>query len=339
MAQFNSNNYSIVVDAMGGDFAPEEIIKGSIEARESFRVKIKLVGNKDKIKKVAASRQLNLNGIEIVPSFQEVSMNEFPSEVLKKKRNSSIFIGSEVASKGQGKAFLSAGNTGAVMACSLFNMKRIENLLRPAIAVVIPLLDKKFVLIDAGANADCKPQYLKQFAIMGKIYSENILGVDNPRVGLLNIGEEEKKGSELVVESYRLLKSYAKINFVGNVEGGELFDGAADVVVCDGFVGNVILKSTEGMANFFFGEVKQILTSDILAKLSALKLRSSFTAMKKRFDYEEYGGAQLLGLNGLVIISHGSSKSKAIKNAIKVAIEGLKKNIISKIDEEINNIN
>ena len=152
MAQFNSNNYSIVVDAMGGDFAPEEIIKGSIEARESFRVKIKLVGNKDKIKKVAASRQLNLNGIEIVPSFQEVSMNEFPSEVLKKKRNSSIFIGSEVASKGQGKAFLSAGNTGAVMACSLFNMKRIENLLRPAIAVVIPLLDKKFVLIDAGAN-------------------------------------------------------------------------------------------------------------------------------------------------------------------------------------------
>lgn len=339
MAQFNSNNYSIVIDAMGGDFAPEEIIKGSIEAREAFRVKIKLVGNKDKIKTVAASSQLNLDGIEIVPSSQEVSMNESPSEIIKKKRNSSIFIGLELASMGQGNAFLSAGNTGAVMACSLFNMKRIENVLRPAIAVVIPLSDRKFVLIDAGANADCKPQYLKQFAIMGKIYSENILGIDNPRVALVNIGEEEKKGSELVVESYRLLKSYPKINFIGNIEGRELFEGAADVVVCDGFVGNVILKSIEGLANFFFGEIKQILTSGILAKLSALGLRNSFTMMKKRFDYEEYGGAQLLGLNGLVIISHGSSKSRAIKNAIKAAIEGLKTNIIRKINEEINNIN
>lgn len=339
MAQFNSNNYSIVIDAMGGDFAPEEIIKGSIEAREAFRVKIKLVGNKDKIKTVAASSQLNLDGIEIVPSSQEVSMNESPSEIIKKKRNSSIFIGSELASMGQGNAFLSAGNTGAVMACSLFNMKRIENVLRPAIAVVIPLSNRKFVLIDAGANADCKPQYLKQFAIMGKIYSENILGIDNPRVALVNIGEEEKKGSELVIESYRLLKSYPKINFIGNIEGRELFEGAADVVVCDGFVGNVILKSIEGLANFFFGEIKQILTSGILAKLSALGLRNSFTMMKKRFDYEEYGGAQLLGLNGLVIISHGSSKSRAIKNAIKVAIEGLKTNIIRKINEEINNMN
>lgn len=339
MAQFNSNNYSIVIDAMGGDFAPEEIIKGSIEAREAFRVKIKLVGNKDKIKTVAASSQLNLDGIEIVPSSQEVSMNESPSEIIKKKRNSSIFIGLELASMGQGNAFLSAGNTGAVMACSLFNMKRIENVLRPAIAVVIPLSNRKFVLIDAGANADCKPQYLKQFAIMGKIYSENILGIDNPRVALVNIGEEEKKGSELVVESYRLLKSYPKINFIGNIEGRELFEGAADVVVCDGFVGNVILKSVEGLANFFFGEIKQILTSSILAKLSALGLRNSFTMMKKRFDYEEYGGAQLLGLNGLVIISHGSSKSRAIKNAIKVAIEGLKTNITRKINEEINNIN
>lgn len=339
MAQFNSNNYSIVIDAMGGDFAPEEIVKGSIEARAAFQVKIKLVGNKDKIKTVAAASQLNLDGIEIVPSFQEVSMNESASEILKKKRNSSIFIGSELASRGQGDAFLSAGNTGAVMACSLFNMKRIENVLRPAIAVVIPLSDRKFVLIDAGANADCKPQYLKQFAIMGKIYSENILGIDNPRVALVNIGEEEKKGSELVVESYRLLKSCPKINFIGNIEGRELFEGAADVVVCDGFVGNVILKSLEGLANFFFGEIKQILTSGILAKLSALGLKSSFTTMKKKFDYEEYGGAQLLGLNGLVIISHGSSKSRAIKNAIKVAVEGLKTNLTSKINEEINNIN
>ncbi len=339
MVQFNSNGYSIIVDAMGGDFAPEEIVKGSIEATAAFGIKIKLVGSMDKIKGVAASSQLDLNSIEIIPSSQEVSMNESPSEVLKKKKNSSIFIGSQLVSQGRGNAFISAGNTGAVMACSLFNIKRIENVHRPAIATVIPLIDKKFVLIDAGANADCKPQYLEQFAIMGKIYSENILGVENPRVALINIGEEEKKGSELAVESYKLLKDCPKINFIGNIEGRELFEGEADVAVCDGFVGNVILKLIEGMANFFFGEIKQVLTSSILAKISALGIKSSLIKMKKKFDYEEYGGAQLLGLNGLVIISHGSSKSRAIKNAIKAAMEGLKINLTSKINEEISNAN
>ena len=339
MAEFNSNNYSIIIDAMGGDFAPEEIIKGSVEARKDFGVEIKLVGSMDKIKKAAASSLLDLDGIEIIPSSQEVSMYEFPSEVLKKKKNSSIFIGSQLVSQGRGNVFISAGNTGAVMACSLFNMKRIENIYRPAIAVVIPLRDKKFVLIDAGANADCKPLYLKQFAIMGKIYSENILGVKNPKVALVNIGEEEKKGNELAVESYKLLKNYPGINFIGNVEGRELFEGKTDVAVCDGFVGNVMLKLIEGMADFFFREIRQILTSSIIAKLSAIGIKGFLLEMKKKFDYEEYGGAQLLGLNGLVIISHGSSKSKAIKNAVKVAMESLKNNLISKISEEINNIN
>lgn len=339
MVQCGSNNYSIIIDAMGGDFAPEEIVKGSIEAAAAFGIKIKLVGSVNKIKEAAASCQLNLDGIEIIPSSQEVSMSESPSEVLRKKKNSSIFIGSQLVSQGGGNAFISAGNTGAVMACSLFNIKRIENVKRPAIAVVIPLSDKKFVLVDAGANTDCKPQYLVQFAIMGKIYSENILGIKNPRVALINIGEEEKKGSELVVESYKLLKGYPKINFIGNVEGRELFEGKADVVVCDGFVGNVILKSIEGLVNFFFREIKQVLTSNMMAKLSALGIKKSFIRMKKKFDYEEYGGAQLLGLNGMVIISHGSSKSKAIKNAVKVAMEGLKTNLTIKINEEINNIN
>lgn len=339
MVQFNSNDYSIIVDAMGGDFAPEEVVRGSVEAAAAFGIKIKLVGNIDRIKEVAASNQLDLDGIEIIPSSQEVSMNESPSEVLKKKKNSSIFIGSQLVSQGKGDAFISAGNTGAVMACSLFNMRRIENVHRPAIATVIPLMDKKFVLIDSGANADCKPQYLEQFAVMGKIYSENILGVKNPKVALINIGEEEKKGSELVVESYKLLKDYPKINFIGNIEGRELFDGKTDVAVCDGFVGNVILKLIEGMANFFFGEIKQVLTSSILAKFSALGIKSSLIRMKERFDYEEYGGAQLLGLNGLIIISHGSSKSRAIKNAVKAAIEGLKINLTSRINEEISNAN
>jgi glycerol-3-phosphate acyltransferase PlsX len=336
MAEFDLSDHTVVIDAMGGDFAPEEIIKGAVEAKDTLGIQIKLVGSINKIKKAADLSGLDLEGIDIIGSTQEVSMNESPSEVLRKKRNSSIFIGSQLVSKTGRSAFLSAGNTGAVMACSLFNIKRIENIARPAIAVVVPLSDKKFVLIDAGANADCKPHYLLQFAIMGKIYSENILGTDNPGVALVNIGEEEKKGSELAVESYRLLKNYSNINFLGNIEGRELFDGGADVAVCDGFVGNVILKSIEGLANLFFKEIKRVLAAGLISKLSALGLKSSFIKMKKKFDYEEYGGAQLLGLKELVIISHGSSKARATKNAIKVAVEGLKTNLTEKIGKEIN---
>ena len=336
MVKSDSNENTVVIDAMGGDFAPLEIVRGAVEAKHIYGAEIRLVGSRQKIKAAAAESQLDLDGIEIVESSQEVSMNESPSEVLRKKRNSSIYIGSQVVSGNRGSVFLSAGNTGAVMACSLFNIKRIENIARPAIAVVVPLSDKKFILIDAGANADCKPYYLAQFAIMGKVYSENILGINNPRVGLVNIGEEEKKGSELAVESHKLLKSYSNINFIGNIEGREMFDGVVDVAVCDGFVGNVILKSIEGLANLFFREIKQVLTSNIISKLSALGLKSSFIKMKKKFDYEEYGGAQLLGLKKLVIISHGSSKARAIKNAIKVAAEGLKTNLTAKISKEIN---
>lgn len=339
MAQFNSGCHSIVIDAMGGDYAPEEIIKGSFEAKETFGAKIKLVGNVDKIKETAESYHINLDGMEIIAAPEEVRMDESPSDVLRKKKNSSIFIGTKLASDRGVNAFISAGNTGAVMACSLFNIKRIEGVARPAIAVVIPLRDKKFVLLDAGANADCKPLYLKQFAIMGKIYSEAIIGVKNPKVALINIGEEEKKGNELTVESHRMLKDFKGINFVGNVEGRELFEGSVDVAVCDGFVGNVMLKLIEGMAGFLFGEIKQILTSSILAKVSALGIKSSLVKMKEKFDYEEYGGAQLLGLNGPVIISHGSSKSKAIKNAIKVASDSLEVDIITRIRKEINKIN
>lgn len=336
MADFNSNSPTVVIDAMGGDFAPEEIVRGAVEANRDFKVEIKMVGDIGKIKAVADRNKLNLDGIEIVESSQEVTMNESPSEVLRKKKNSSIFIGSQLVSGKNGSAFLSAGNTGAVMACSLFNIKRIENIARPAIAVVVPLSDKKFILIDAGANADCKPHYLVQFAIMGKVYSENILGVTNPRVALVNIGEEEKKGSELAVESHKLLKGCSNINFIGNIEGREMFNGGTDVAVCDGFVGNVILKLIEGVADLFFKEIKQVFTASLINKLSALVLKNSFTGIKKKFDYEEYGGAQLLGLKELVIISHGRSKARATRNAIRVAMEGLKTNLISKISEEIN---
>ena len=332
----SQRKYSIIVDAMGGDFAPEEIIKGSSTAASALGVKIILVGNKEKIKKVAADSNLSLDEIEIVNSVQNIEMNDSPSEVVKNKRKSSIYIGTQILSQRKDSAFLSAGNTGAVMACSLFNLKRIEGILRPAIAIVIPLAEKNVVLIDAGANIDCKPQYLRQFAIMGKVYSENIIGTSNPCVGLINVGEEEKKGSKVVIEAFRILKD-SNINFIGNVEGRDIFEGKADVVVCDGFVGNIILKSIEGIVNLFFSEIKNVLTNNIITRLSALGLKKSFISMKKKFDYEEYGGAQLLGVEGIVIISHGSSKAKAISNAIRVAIGGVRKNLVDKIKSEIKN--
>lgn len=330
-----SNRYPIIVDAMGGDFAPLEIIKGALEASAMHSAEVKLIGDKDSIRKAADSGRLDITGLEISPSTQEVGMNESPSDVLKNKKGSSIYIGSQLVGQGNGSAFLSAGNTGAVMACSLFNIKRIKGVFRPAIAAVIPLADSRFVLIDAGANADCKPIYLAQFALMGKVYSENILGVKDPKVGIVNIGGEEKKGSELAIEAHKMLKDIKRLDFVGNIEGREMFEGSADVVVTDGFTGNVILKVLEGLAKMFFGEVKSALTSSFISKMAALILKKPLKKMKNKFDYETYGGAQLLGLNAPVIISHGSSKARAVRNAIRVGQESLQTDLVEKIKKEI----
>lgn len=330
-----SNRYPIIVDAMGGDFAPLEIIKGALEASAMHSAEVKLIGDKDSIRKAADSGRLDITGLEILPSTQEVGMDESPSDVLKNKKGSSIYIGSQLVGQGNGSAFLSAGNTGAVMACSLFNIKRIKGVFRPAIAAVIPLADSRFVLIDAGANADCKPIYLAQFALMGKVYSENILGVKDPKVGIVNIGGEEKKGSELSIEAHKMLKDIKRLDFVGNIEGREMFEGSADVVVTDGFTGNVILKVLEGLAKMFFGEVKSALTSSFISKMAALILKKPLKKMKNKFDYETYGGAQLLGLNAPVIISHGSSKARAVRNAIRVGQESLQTDLVEKIKKEI----
>jgi glycerol-3-phosphate acyltransferase PlsX len=326
---------SIVIDAMGGDFAPAEVVKGSIEAYNEFGSDITLVGDPRKILSLAVDNNLDLSPFTIEESKTVVEMGESPSKVLKEKKDSSLYIGPKLVAEGKGAAFLSAGNTGATMACSLFNIKRIRGVSRPAIAVVIPLADSNFVLIDGGANADCKPQNLAQFAIMGKVFSRDILGIEDPGVALLNIGEEEKKGSELAVQSNIMLKQLKSINFMGNIEGREVFQGKADVVVTDGFTGNVILKAIEGLASMFFGEIKDVLTSSAISKLAALSLRKPLRAMKNKFDYETYGGAQLLGLNAPVIISHGSSKARAIKNAIRVAGESLEIDLVEKIRNEL----
>lgn len=325
---------SVIVDAMGGDYAPEEIIKGCIDASKDLKIGIILVGNESEIKSVVSEYGLDVSRFRIVNANQKIGMDESPSEVVRNKKDSSIYIGTKILGEGNGGAFLSAGNTGAVMACSLYNLKRIERVLRPAIAVVIPLAEKKLVLIDAGANVECKPQYLKQFAIMGKVYAEIILGVDSPVIGLINVGTEEKKGNELVIEVYKILKD-SGLNFLGNIEGRDIFEGKVDVAVCDGFVGNILLKSVEGMASLFFREIKNAFSSNILTKLLALGLKKSLLKMKNKFDYEEYGGAYLLGVNGIVIISHGSSKAKAISNAIKVAANGINTDLVGKIEDEI----
>jgi glycerol-3-phosphate acyltransferase PlsX len=324
----------IIIDAMGGDYAPDEIIKGAMLGRSDFDVEITLAGNEAKVKASAERCGLSLEGIRIADAVQDIDMDDAPSDVIKHKKNSSIFIGTELASRNKNSVFLSAGNTGAAMACSLINMRKIEGILRPAIATVIPLGNKRFILLDVGANADIKPEYLKQFGIMGSIYSKEIFKIASPRVALLNVGSEEKKGNEVSKEGYKLLKE-ANIDFVGNVEGRDIFNDAADVVVCDGFVGNILLKAFEGMAGFFFKEIKEVFYSNMLTKLSALLVKNNLRTMKQKFDYEEYGGALLLGIDGITIISHGSSKAKAIRNAIRLGASSLKGDIVNKIKVEI----
>lgn len=333
----NKEKNIVVLDAMGGDFAPAEILKGASEAAKLYDCKIILAGVKDKIEKSLMEIQADPSVFEIVNCSQEVLMNDHPGEVIKQKKDSSIFVGTRITAEKQGSAFVSAGNTGAVMAASLVNIKRIQGVSRPAIAVVVPLSEKKIVLIDSGANADCKPQYLAQFAKMGKIFSETILQTQNPKIGLANVGSEEEKGNELAIQSHQLIKEIKDMDFIGNVEGRDIFDGVCDVVVCDGFTGNILLKSIEGIANLFFREIKGILKANFASKISAIFLKNSFMKMKRKFDYEEYGGSFLIGVNGIVVIAHGSSKAKAIKNAVKAAVQGQNYSIVAKIAESINN--
>jgi phosphate acyltransferase len=330
-------NGPIIIDAMGGDLAPQEILKGAYDAYIKYNPEIILVGIKDRIEKAAAGLSMDLSIFKVINCTQEVLMNDHPSDIVKHKKDSSIYVGTKILSENTGGAFVSAGNTGAVMASALLNVKRMEGVFRPAIAVVIPVADRPVILIDAGANADCKPQYLKQFALMGKIYYESILDTANPKVGLLNVGSEEGKGNELSIQTYGLLKESKEINFYGNIEGRELFDGAVQVAVCDGFTGNILLKSIEGLSGLLFSEIRQILIANFTSKICAAILKKPLKNMKKKFDYEEYGGAFLVGVNGIVIISHGSSKAKAITNAVRVAVEGQKSRVIEKIASQINN--
>lgn len=310
---------------MGGDYAPLEIVRGGILAAKEFGYKVYLVGNQEEIKPILQKAgELNNPNLEIVHAPDKVEMNEPPSNVLKKK-NSSLYVAGMLVRSGEADGLVSAGNTGAVLAVGKFVVGAEEEVERPAIGVALPNPKGKTVLIDVGANVDSKPRHLVQFAVMGHTYAESILGIKNPRVGILSIGEEEGKGNELVKETYPLLKK-TKLNFLGNAEGRDIYAGTFDVIVCDGFVGNVILKASESLGLAVVQMIKEEIKKSWLARLGALLLMPALNNFKKKADFAEYGGIPLLGAKKPVIITHGRANAKAIKNAIRVAGEFLNTN-------------
>lgn len=325
----------IVVDAMGGDHSPGAIVEGAALAVREFGLSVILVGIADRVQEELEKQKdwKNLS-IEIEHADEVVTMEDSPSKVLRAKRKSSMKVGLELVKSGQGAAFVSAGNTGAVLAYSTIILRPLKGVDRPAIAVQLPTLKGSSILLDAGANVDCKTNQLFQFGIMGHVFAKYILGKENPEVGLLSIGAEEMKGNETTKEAFKLLKK-SHINFTGNIEGKEIYQGHADVIVCDGFTGNVALKISESLADMIGENLKKVFNSGISTKIGYLLLKQKLTEFKKSVDYSEQGGAPLLGINGVCIIAHGGSNSKAIKNAIYRAYELIEKKINEHISEDI----
>lgn len=308
----------IAVDVMGGDNAPRAIIDGSILALKEYGAELYLVGLKEEIMKYLGEDDRRNPKVNIIEASEIINANEAPVNAIKHKKDSSMVVGLKLVKEGQCDAFVSAGSTGAFLAGSLLKVGRIKGIDRPALSPLIPTLKGNCMIIDAGANVDCKPRNLQQFAVMGSIYMEKVLGVANPRVGLLNIGAEESKGNELTKESFELIKT-AGVNFVGNVEARDIISGVCDVCVCDGFAGNILLKTTEGVAMTIFKLLKDEMMKSFKTKLGAILLKDSLKGFKKRFDYTEVGGAPFLGINGIMIKAHGSSDATAIKNAVRQA--------------------
>jgi len=328
----------IAVDAAGGDYAPHEIVKGAMKATQEYEVNVALVGRK-KVLHVLAGRHLRKSGLTIIDASQTIEPHESPMKAIRSKPNSSIVVGINLVKEGKASSFVSAGNTGAVLGAALLGLGKVEGIERPAIACIMDITPSTPVLlIDAGANVDCRPSHLVQFAQMGAIFSKHVLGISSPRVGLLSNGMEETKGTQLVQESYRLLKKANDLNFIGNVEGQDILKVAADVVVTDGFTGNIVIKTIEGLSDSFLGSMRQIghVASNVYHFRARDLLRDiGLGSWVNRIDYREYGGACLLGVNGNVIIAHGRSQAKTIKNAISIAKHMAEQNIAQVIKEEI----
>ena len=320
----------IIVDAFGGDNAPLSVIAGARLAKDEQDVDIILVGDTDKITACAEENKLSLDGIELMHAPEVFKMSDDPGEIIKSKKDSSMAVALLALANGEGDAFVSAGSTGAVVVGSTFLVKRIKGVKRAALATFLPTDTGNYLLLDVGANAECRPEMLQQFGIMGSCYLENACGTANPRVGLINIGTEEKKGGQLQLDSYKLLKD-APINFIGNVEARELNSGGCDVAVADGFTGNIVLKLTEGVASTLMGMIKGIFKENFKTKLAAAMVMPGLKKMAKRMDYASVGGAPLMGISKPVIKAHGSSNALAISNAIAQADSFAKTDVIGKI--------
>ena len=327
---------AIAVDAMGGDSPLTVQIEAALQSISELGLEIVLVGAEDQIKEVLKQHSFDQNKLRIVNSTETVEMNDSPATALRQKKNSSIKVAVDLLATGEADAVVSAGNTGAAMATAKFVLKSVEGIERPAIATLMPSIhrDHPFVLLDIGANTDCKPLYLFQFALMGDAYARTLLHLDNPRVALLNNGEEEGKGYLQLKETYDLLKQ-STLNFTGNIEGKSMFKDIVDVVVCDGFIGNIALKVAEGTFDFVRSVLREEVDNTLLAKIGYQAMRGPFRALRQRADYSEVGGAPLLGVNGIVIICHGSSRVHTIRNAIKHAQECAEQKLNEKISLEV----
>ncbi|MBN2319575.1 MAG: phosphate acyltransferase PlsX [Acidobacteria bacterium] len=328
----------IAVDSMGSDNAPYSEVEGSIEAAKAYDVHVILVGKEAILAPILKKAGGDRLSIEIRNATQVIAMDESPTLAIRRKKDSSIRVAAKLVRDETASGLVSAGNTGAVMATSKMVFGSVPGVDRPALAAVLPTLTGHAVLLDVGANVTCKPHHLVQFAVMGHLFSKKIVGVHSPRVGLMSVGEEETKGNELTKEVHQALKRL-HFNFIGNVEGRDIYNGRADVIVCDGFTGNVALKTSEGLIEAVLKLLKDELSSNLQAKLGALLSQQSFKRLKKRLDYSEYGGAPLLGLRGASIICHGRSSSNAIKNAIRVAKEFAENQVNTKLESELNRIN
>lgn len=322
----------VIVDAMGGDNAPNEIIKGSIEALKETGIQLLLVGNEELIGKELEKYDYSKDKVEILNASEIITNEDDPAIAIRRKKDSSMVLALKALKEGKGDAFISAGNTGAILVGGLFIVKRIPGVERAALTSVYPTVKGNVLLVDAGANVDTKAEYLRQFGIMGSLYMEKIRDIKNPKVGLVNIGIEESKGNAVTKEAYNLLKE-SNINFIGNIEGRDIPAGLAHVIVADGFVGNVVLKLTEGMASSIFSVLKDVFMTNAKTKLGALLIKSQLEELKASMDYREYGSAPLLGVRKPVFKAHGSSDAYAFKNGIKHLIDFHGKDITGIIEE------
>lgn len=324
----------IAVDAMGGDHAPTEVVAGALMAQEKFGVDVILVGDPQQIEASLKEHHSNSPLPEIVPAEGTIEMHEEPLGAIKRKPNASINVAMNLVKQKKADAVVSAGHSGAAMASALLRVGRIRGIDRPAIGAVLPTMVRSspVLILDVGANVDCRPKFLEQFAVMGSIYSQYVLGVDSPTVGLLNIGEESSKGDDLAVRTYQILQENSLISFAGNAEGRDVLTGKFNVIVCDGFVGNVLLKFAEGVGEAVLQLLREELSSGWRSQLGATLLKPSLKRFKQRVDHVEHGGALLLGVAGICIIGHGSSKAPTICNAIRMARDAVNNQVLERID-------